>query len=149
MKPEIQAWFNQWSTEDQAVLLSLRETFVSHLPEGFDETVSYGMLGYVVPHTRYPQGYHVDPSLPLPFVAITKQKHYYAVYHLGLYAFSDLSAWFESEYTAKYGRLDHGKSCLRFKSKEKIPLELLGILAKKISVEEWIAASEANRPAKR
>lgn len=149
MNAEVQAWFTQWSEEDKAVLLRLRDQLVTHLPEGYEEAINYGMLGYVVPHRLYPQGYHVDPTLPLPFIAITKQKHYYAVYHLGIYAYPELSAWFESEYQARFGRLDHGKSCLRFKNKEKIPYELLGILASKISVDQWIAASEANSPRKR
>ena len=149
MKPEIQVWFDHWSEEDQRVLLALRDVFRTHLPEGFEESISYGMFGFVVPHHRYPQGYHVDPKLPLPFVAITKQKHHYAVYHMGIYAFHQLLTWFKSEYTMKYGRLDHGKSCLRFSTKEKIPFELLGILAEKIEVDAWIAAVEASLPGKR
>lgn len=149
MKPEVQAWLDRWPAEEKAVLTALHDTFESHLPPGFEAGESYGMIGFVVPHSIYPKGYHANPKLPLPLIGFTKQKHYYAIYHLGVYAFPELAAWFEAEYTARYGKLDHGKSCLRFKSKEKIPFELLGILATKISVDQWIAAAEANAPGTR
>lgn len=149
MKPEIQEWLDRWPTEERAVLTKILDTFEQNLPEGFEAAESYGMLGFVVPHRIYPKGYRANPKLPLPLIGFTKQKHYYAIYHLGVYAFPELAAWFETEYAARYGRLDHGKSCLRFKTKEKIPYELLEILAQKISVEQWIAAAEANAPGTR
>lgn len=149
MKPEVQAWLEKWPDDEKAVLTKIRDVFAENLPQGFEEAESYGMLGFVVPHALYPKGYRANPKLPLPLIGFTKQKHYYAIYHLGVYAFPELAAWFEAEYTARYGRLDHGKSCLRFKSNEKIPFDLLGILAQKISVEAWIAAAEANSPGTR
>lgn len=130
--------------EDRAVMNALRSVILSHLPVGFEEQVSYGMIGYVIPHSLYPKGYHVDPTLPLPFMGIARQKNAYSFYHMGLYGDPALFEWFKSDYQKNYGKLDHGKSCLRFKTKEKIPFELLGILVSKISVNDFIQSYEAS-----
>lgn len=140
----VQQILDSMSLEDQAVMTELRSVILAHLPLGFEEQVSYGMIGFVVPHALYPQGYHVDPKLPLPFMAIARQKQAYSLYHMGLYGDLDLMTWFTQAYETEFGKLDHGKSCLRFKTKEKIPFELIGILCEKISVERWIALYEAN-----
>ena len=132
--------------EDRKVPISkLRKVILENLPKGFEETMSYGMLGYVVPHTIYPDGYHCDPKSPLPFMSIASQKHFVAVYHMGVYAKKELLDWFTSEYP-KYSnrKLDMGKSCMRFKKMDEIPYELIGELAAKMSVEEWIDIYEAN-----
>jgi uncharacterized protein YdhG (YjbR/CyaY superfamily) len=143
MNQEVRQYINRFSLEDQSVINELRKTILDHLPKGFEETLSYGMIGYVVPHSIYPQGYHVDPTLPLGLMAIARQKNAFSLYHMGLYADKDLFDWFKSNYEAHYGRLDHGKSCLRFKSKEKIPFDLIGILVEKISVQQWINIYES------
>ena len=97
-------------------ITKLRETVLKNLPEGFKEVMSYGMLGYVVPHEIYPGGYHCDPKLPLPFASIASQKNFIAFYHMGVYANPELLKWFTSEYP-KYSKtkLDMGKGCIRFK----------------------------------
>jgi hypothetical protein len=143
MNQEVREYINQFSLEDQAILNEFRRTILDHLPLGFEETLSYGMIGYVVPHSIYPKGYHVDPSLPLGLMAIAKQKHSFNFYHMGIYEDKDLFDWFKTNYEAHYGKLDHGKSCLRFKSKEKIPFDLIGILVEKISVQQWIDKVES------
>ncbi len=140
----VQQILDSMSLEDKAVMTELRSLILTHLPSGFEEQVSYGMIGFVVPHALYAKGYHVDPKLPLPFMAIARQKKAYSLYHMGLYGDPQLMAWFTQAYKARFGRLDHGKSCLRFKTKEKIPFELIGILCEKISAERWIALYEAN-----
>jgi uncharacterized protein YdhG (YjbR/CyaY superfamily) len=143
MNQEVRQYINRFSLEDQSVINELRKTILDHLPKGFEETLSYGMIGYVVPHTLYSKGYHVDPSLPLGLMAIAKQKHSFNFYHMGIYEDKDLFDWFKINYEAHYGKLDHGKSCLRFKSKEKIPFDLIGILVEKISVQQWIDKVES------
>jgi len=143
MNQEVKEYIEKFSKEDQVVLNNLRKSILDHLPSGFEETLSYGMIGYVVPHRLYPKGYHVDASLPLSFMAIARQKHSFNFYHMGLYGDPQLMNWFKSAYEAQYGKLDHGKSCLRFKSKEKIPFDLIGILVEKISVQEYILAYES------
>ncbi|MCU0388835.1 MAG: DUF1801 domain-containing protein [Chitinophagaceae bacterium] len=121
----------------------LRETILKNLPKGFEETMSYGMIGYVVPHSVYPPGYHCDPKLPLPFMALASQKHSINFYHMGIYSSPDLLKWFTDEYPkhAK-GKLDMGKSCMRFKKEENIPFALIGELVKKVSAQDWIRQYE-------
>ena len=121
----------------------LRDTIRAHLPEGFQEEMSYGMIGYVVPHSMYPDGYHSSPDLPLPFVNIASQKNHVALYHMGLYANPGILNWFVNEYP-KHSRLklDMGKSCIRFKKPEHMPFELIGQLMKKMTVKEWITIYE-------
>lgn len=121
----------------------LRQTILGNLPKGFEETISYGMIGYVVPHSVYPSGYHCDPKLPLPFIAIASQKNFVAFYHMAIYADKDLNDWFIAEYK-KHSKLkpDMGKSCTRFKKPDEIPFELIGQLVQKVSVEKWIEIYE-------
>lgn len=125
------------------VVGKLRDLAGKHLPEGFEETLSYGMIGFVVPHSIYPGGYHCDPKLPLPFLNIASQKNFVAVYHMGIYADKEILDWFVEEFPKHCRRkLDMGKSCIRFKYMDDIPYELLGELFEKISVEDWIANYE-------
>ncbi len=121
----------------------LREVISSNLPTGFQETMGYGMLGYVVPHSLYPAGYHCDPKLPLPFIGLASQKNFIAVYHMGIYADAELMSWFVSRYSELCKtKLDMGKSCLRFKKVADIPYQLIGELAAKMSPQQWIATYE-------
>ena len=124
---------------------NLRETMLKNIPADFHEEMSYGMIGYVVPHSLYPAGYHCDPKLPLPFVAIAAQKNFIAVYHMGVYAMPNLLEWFVTEYPKHCkGKLDMGKSCIRFKKASDIPFELVGQLMQKISVDEWVEFYESH-----
>lgn len=117
----------------------LHQVIMQNLPDGFEPAISYGGLGYVVPHTIYPSGYHCKPSEPLPFAGIASQKHSINLYHMGVYANPELLKWFVTEYP-KYSKQkpDMGKSCIRFKKLEDIPYKLIGELMKKISVNQWI-----------
>jgi hypothetical protein len=123
----------------------LRKAFLDNLPQGFEECMSYGMIGYVVPQSIYPSGYHCDSKLPLPFLNIASQKSHIAIYHMGIYADAELFNWFQQEYP-KYvkGKLDMGKSCIRFKKPELIPYGLFAELASKMSVQDWISLYEKN-----
>ncbi|WP_373517392.1 DUF1801 domain-containing protein [Pricia sp.] len=129
----------------QNVISRLRKTILHNLPEGFEEQLSYGMLGYVVPHTIYPPGYHCSPELPLPFMNLASQKNFVAVYHMGMYADEKLYNWFLKEYPEHCTRkLDMGKSCIRFKYIADIPYDLIGELATKMTVDAWISLYEKN-----
>ena len=110
----------------------------------FIAAISYGGLGYVVPHSLYPAGYHCKPAEPLPFAAIASQKNSINLYHMGIYSDPALLEWFVSEYP-KHCRqkLDMGKSCIRFKKPEDIPFALIGELMKKMSVQQWISLYES------
>lgn len=129
--------------ERKQAMITLRDTIKNHLPKGFEETISYGMIGYVVPHSLYPGGYHCDPKLPLPFVSIASQKNFIAVYHMGMYADKSLVNWFEKEFAARVPfKLDMGKSCIRFKKPDLIPFDLIRELMEKMTPEDWIAVYE-------
>lgn len=121
----------------------LRDTIIENLPDGFTETMSYGMIGYVVPHSIYPEGYHCDTSLPLPFISLASQKNFIGFYHMGIYADEDIMHWFVDNYKKLVpSKLDMGKSCVRLKKMDQIPYQLIGDLCKKISVEQWISTYE-------
>jgi uncharacterized protein YdhG (YjbR/CyaY superfamily) len=120
-------------------ITKLRKEIKKNLPKGFEECMSYGMIGYVVPHKLYPGGYHCTPQLPLPFMNIASQKNFVSVYHMGVYSDTKLLDWFLAEY-AKHvpKKIDMGKSCIRFKKMEDIPYRLFGELATKMTVKDWI-----------
>ena len=121
----------------------LRDVIVKHIPKGFEECMSYGMIGYVVPHEIYPSGYHCNPKLPLPFISIASQKNFIALHHLGIYANPELLNWFVEEYPKHSNtKLDMGKGCIRFKKAEDIPFKLIEKLVKKITVKDWISKYE-------
>jgi Domain of unknown function (DU1801) len=122
----------------------LRKVISKNMPKGFREEMNYGMIGYVVPHTLYPAGYHCNPKLPLPFLSVASQKNFIAVYHMGIYAKPDLLKWFQAEFPKhSTKKLDMGKSCMRFKKPGDIPFKLFGELAKKMTVKDWIACYES------
>ena len=123
----------------------LRKTILDNLPKGFEEGMSYGMIGYFVPHSIYPKGYHCNPKLPLPFVNVASQKNFISFYHMGLYGSSKLLDWFLAEYPKHCKtKLDMGKCCVRFKKFDQIPFDLIGKLISKVSVEKYIETLEMN-----
>jgi len=130
--------------DKRAAFRTLRETILANLPEGFSEELNYGMPGYVVPLSKYFQGYHTGKGIPLPFIGLAAQKHYISFYHLGIYARNDLLEWFKEAYASKgfTHKLDMGKSCIRFKYIDEIPFDLIAELVKKIDPDEWIAMYE-------
>ena len=126
-------------------MTKLRSVINENRPEGFEEKMSYGMIGWVVPHVLYPAGYHCDTKLPLPFMNIASQKNFVALYHMGNYSDKNLLYWFVNEYTAQSKvKLDMGKSCIRFKKPEHIPYDLIGELVRKMSVKDWIQTYETS-----
>ncbi|MEL6655921.1 MAG: DUF1801 domain-containing protein [Bacteroidota bacterium] len=138
-------YIEQIPEERQGPMQELRQTILDHLPDGFEEQMSYGMIGYVVPHSLYPAGYHCDPKLPLPFLSIASQKNFIALYHMGIYATPELLDWFVAEYPKHNKRkLDMGKSCIRFKKPAEIPFALIGELVTKMDPQQWIERYESN-----
>ena len=141
----VEEYLAQLPSERKQAMLKLRQLFLEKLPKGFTETISYGMVSYVVPHSIYPKGYHCNTEQPLPFISIASQKNYIALYHMGIYASPPILTWFEDEYPKHCkNKLDMGKSCIRFKKIESIPYELIAQLLEKMSVKEWIEIYENN-----
>lgn len=147
MKPEIKSiedYLAQLPEERKIAINKLRDSINKNIPKGFEETISYGMIGYVVPHSIYPKGYHCNTKLPLPFMSIASQKNFVAVYHMGIYANDKLMEWFLNEYPKHCStKLDMGKSCIRFKKIDQIPYKLIGELATKMTCEDWINTYES------
>ena len=136
-------YVDQLPDDRKEAFQKLRTSILKNIPKGFVETMSYGMIGYVVPHSIYPDGYHCDPKLPLPFLSIASQKNFIAVYHMGIYADDKLMEWFTSEYPKHSStKLDIGKSCIRFKKVNELPYKLIGELAGKMSLKDWIKIYE-------
>lgn len=128
----------------QNAMQQLRKIVKKNLPKGFKESMNYGMMGYAVPHSIYPAGYHCNPSDPLPFMGIASQKNSINIYHMGIYSDPKLLKWFQEAHAkASPKKLDMGKSCIRYKKPEDIPFNLIGELAAKITVEKWIEMYES------
>ena len=139
----VDAYINELPKERQEAITKLRKVIKKNLPKGFSEGMGYGNMGYSVPHSLYPAGYHCDPKIPLPFMGLASQKHFIAVYHMGIYADPKLLKWFTDAYAkVGVGKLDMGKSCIRFKKPENIPFKLIGELASKITPQQWIESYE-------
>ena len=127
------------------IIEKIRAKINDNLPKGFEEGMNYKMIGYYVPHSIYPDGYHCDPKLPLPFMNIASQKNSINLYHMGIYANKELLDWFVREYPKHCKtKLDMGKSCIRFKKMDQIPYDLIGELASKMTSEEWISIYESS-----
>lgn len=137
------AYIDEIPDERKAAIKKLRGVIKKNLPKGFKECMTYGMIGYVVPHSLYPAGYHCDPKQPLPFISLASQKNYISVYHMGIYAENDMGKWFAKEYEKlNIGKLDMGKCCIRLKKIENIPYKLIGELSSRITPKEWVAYYE-------
>ena len=141
----VEEYVGQVPDNQHEAFVILRKTILDNLPTGFSEEMSYGMIGYVVPHSTYPKGYHCDPKLPLPFLNIAAQKNFISLYHMGIYANADLLNWFTNEYS-KHSKLklNMGQGCIRFKNGSTIPYTLIGELVKKMDVADWINLYESN-----
>ncbi|WP_396152009.1 DUF1801 domain-containing protein [Flavobacterium sp.] len=140
----VEAILENIPTERAAAFRELHEVIVKNLPKGFEPGISYGGLGYVVPHSKYPAGYHCKPIEPLPFAGLANQKNSINFYHMGIYSDPKLLQWFVAEYPKHSSqKLDMGKSCIRFKKPEAIPFALIGELMQKMSVEQWINLYES------
>ena len=141
----VEQYLKELPADRQEGMTKLRKGILKNLPKGFKEEMNYGNIGYVIPHSIYPAGYHCDPKLPLPFMGIASQKNSINFYHMGIYADPKLLKWFTDEYAKTgLGKLDMGKSCMRFKKSENIPFALIGELCSKVTVEKWIEVYEKN-----
>lgn len=140
----VEAYLAELPEERKIPMEQLRNVILKNIPAGFKEGMGYGMMGYVVPHTLYPAGYHCDPKSPLPFAGMASQKNNISFYHMGIYADPELLEWFVDEYPKHCKtKLDMGKSCIRFKKMDQIPYDLIGELMQKITVEKWIEMYES------
>ena len=135
----VEEYLQEVPTERQPYFNQLRNVILENLPAGFVEQMSYGMIGYLVPHDIYPDGYHCNPELPLPFVNIASQKNFVGLYHMGIYSSPDLLGWFVVVTCRNCSFLLYPNVvCPRSKKAEQIPFDLIAELMQKMSVDDWI-----------
>lgn len=141
----VEDYISKIPEERQEIIRQIIDVINTNLPKGFENITSYGMLGWAVPLKDYPAGYHCAPGTPLPFINLASQKNFIALYHMGIYAKPDLLDWFVEEYPKHSKRkLDMGKSCIRFKKMDDIPLDLIAELCQKMTAKDWINCYESN-----
>ena len=126
----------------RAAISAVRKVILANLPKGYVECMSYGMIGYVVPHRLYPAGYHCDPSVPLPLANLASQKNHMALYLMCCYGDNATYDWFCKAWKAAGKKLDMGKSCVRFKKLEDVSLEVIGQVFARVPVKNYIARIE-------
>jgi hypothetical protein len=134
----------------RAAITTLRKTILANLDPGFEEGMQYGMIGYYVPHSRFPAGYHCDPSQPLPFAALASQKQHMALYLMGLYCGPNGAAvgdWFKDAWTRAGKKLDMGRACVRFKKLDELPLDVIAGVFRRLTAKGYIADYVASREA--
>lgn len=120
----------------------VRDAILENLPSGYEETLQHGMIAYVIPVTAYPVTYN---KMPLLYAALASQKNYMSVHLMNIYGNKDNEAWFVGRYQASGKKLDMGKSCVRFKSLESLPVDLIGEAIARTTVAEYIRIYEESR----
>lgn len=141
-------YLHELPQEKRAALEAVRKVIKKNLPKGYTEVVQYGMISYVVPLSLYPEGYLGKKDVPIPYIALASQKNHLSLYLMNIYGTED-AQWFESEYKKSGKKLDMGKSCLRFKKIDDLPLELIGEAVARTPVQQFIAAYEKGRAKKK
>jgi hypothetical protein len=139
----VEEYLAELPEDRRAAMSAVRAVILANLPEGYAETMQYGMIGYVVPHSIYPPGYHCDPKQALPYAHLGSQKNYMSLYLMGVYMHEETSTWFREAWAATGKKLDMGKSCVRFKKAEDLPLEVIGQVIARIPAERYITGMEA------
>lgn len=144
----VKEYLAELPADRRAALEALRKVFLANLDQGFEEGMGYGMMGYYVPHSIYPAGYHCDPKQPLPYAGMASQKNYMSLYLMGCYMSPESVKWLRTEWAKTGKKLDMGKSCIRFKKLEDLPLDLVGKAIKRMPLKEYIRLYEAALPPK-
>ncbi len=144
----VKAYLDSLPPDRRAAIQTVRHVILDNLPKGYEETIAYGILGYVVPLKLYPKGYLGKRDVPLPFAALASQKNHMAIYLMNIYGDKGTEQWFVKEYKASGKKLDMGKSCVRFKRLDDVPLDLIGKAVARTPVKEMIARYEVARKKK-
>lgn len=134
----VDEYLSELPADRRIVLVAVRDVILKNLDEGFIEGMQYGHIGYFVPHSIFPAGYHCDPKQPLPFMGLTNQKNHMALHSYGLYGSSPLMAWFQEAWAKTGKKLDMGKACVRFKGLEDVALDVVGELVARQSLEKYL-----------
>ncbi|MES2391240.1 MAG: DUF1801 domain-containing protein [Acidobacteriota bacterium] len=146
----VEAYLASLPADRRAALSAVRSVVLANLDSGYEEGIQYGMIGYYVPHRIYPSGYHCDPRQPLPFANLASQKNYMSLYLMCIYTggaedtpAASHARWFREAWAATGKKLDMGKSCIRFKRVEDLPLDVIGEAIRRVPAAKYIAVCEA------
>lgn len=139
----VQEYLDGLAPDRREAIEAVREVVLKNLQPGFEEGMQYGMIGYYVPHSIYPPGYHCDKTQPLPFAHIASQKNHMAIYLMCIYGSPELNKWFVEAYEATGKKLDMGKSCVRFKKLENLALDVVGEAIRRVSVDAFVSTYES------
>jgi hypothetical protein len=143
----VASYLKELPADRRAIVAAVRKVVNANLDADFEEGMGYGMISWHVPHRVYPPGYHCNPKLPLPFAALASQKNYLSLYLLSIYAEKDEEDWLRKRFAAAGKKLDMGKCCVRFKSLDDLPLDVIGEAIGRVSVAEHVAHYERARAA--
>jgi hypothetical protein len=138
----VEGYLQALPPDRRAAISAVRQAILANLPAGYEECISYGMIGYVVPHSLYPAGYHCNPKLPLPLAILGSQKNHMAIHLCSVYGNAEAEKWFRKAWLASGKKLDMGKACVRFKKLEDVPLDVIGQVFARTPVKKYIAAIE-------
>ncbi len=150
----VQDYLSKLPEDRRAALQTVRETILKNLDPGYEEGIQYGMIGYYVPHSLFPAGYHCDPKQPLPFAGLASQKNYMSVYLMCTYGNSEYGKWFLDAWKKTGKKVDMGKSCIRFTKVEDLALDVIGEAIRRIPAKAYVKhyqklrAEMENRPSK-
>ena len=139
----VEQYLAELPSDRRDALQAVRQVILKHLPKGYAEGMQYGMIGYFVPHSVYPPGYHCDPQQPLPLASLASQKNHMAIYLMCIYSDDQQAAWFREAWKKTGKKLDMGKSCIRFKKIEDVPLKVIGQAIKRVPVKRFIEHYES------
>jgi Domain of unknown function (DU1801) len=140
----VDEYLNGLAPDRREAISAVRKVILANLPKGYEECMSYGMIGYVVPHSIYPKGYHCDPKLPFPFVNLGSQKNHMALHLMNVYGDAETQRWFRKAWERTGRKLDMGKACVRFKRLEDVPLEVIGQVIARTPVAVYLARMQSN-----
>lgn len=135
----VAAYLASLPADRRAAVEAVRKVILSNMDKGIEEGMQYGMIGYFVPHSVFPAGYHCDPKQPLPFAGLASQKGHMSLYIMGIYGDEALRGWFQTAWTKTGRRLDMGQACIRFKSIEDVALEVVGEAFRRISLKAYVS----------
>ena len=143
MSPTVEDYLQSLPEDRQSALQQVRKTILKNLPKGFEEGPLYGMIGYYVPHSVYPAGYHCDPKLPLPIMVLGSKKNYMTLHLMSIYGNEKMRSWFEDEYKKSGKKLNMGAACIQFKRAEDLAMDVIGKAVARVSAEDYIKAMES------
>ena len=138
----VEQYLDALPADRREAIEALRRVILGNLDTPFEEGIQYGMIGYYLPHSVYPKGYHVNPKEPLPFASIASQKHHIGLYLFCVYMDDEIQEWFREAWLETGKKLDMGKSCVRAKRIEDIPMEVVGKLFARIKADEFVEIYE-------